>query len=61
MKKFGDIITMKLQITANDSILSFQINNDKKEFIVRGITKDKKLNYRLAIGITSGSRSLQLI
>ena len=37
------------------------MNNDDEEFIVKAITKDKKLNYRLAIGITGRSRSLQLI
>ena len=61
MKNIGDMIEMKLQITSNDSILSYKMNDDDNKFIVNDILKENGLNYCLAISISGKHRSLQLI
>ena len=61
MKFYGEIITMKLEITPNDSILSFKMNDDKKEFKINNIIKEKGINYRLAVSICTKKQSLEII
>ena len=57
----GDILTMKLKFDDDTAVLTLKIN-DKKEFVVSNkVTRDKKLNYRLAIAMSNNDCSYQLI
>ena len=52
---------MKLEFTKKKSNLSFKINDNVNEMILKDITRETGLDYRLAIALVLDTRSFELI
>ena len=57
----NDIITMKLQFTENNGILTFQLNDNKEIIASNNIKRDKSLKYRMTINMGTPRLSVQLL
>ena len=52
---------MKLVFGENKAILSYQMNDGNENILCNNITRDKELNYRLAVYMQDGGNRLELI
>ena len=63
LKNKGDILTMKLEFIDNlsDGILSIKINDTEEVIATKYVTREKGLNYRLAIASAESKACYQII